>query len=318
MKKTWFTGQRFGEAKEESPLTEKATQAMMAALKAVHSASSPADGDLENLARQRQSQNVLGRLFSPQLGFSWEPLTLGEMPMAWARPECGHDRHHVVLYCHGGGYTSGNLGYARILASKLAQATGYEVLSFEYRLAPESPYPAALEDALAAWNYLMEQGYGARDVVLAGDSAGGNLALELTLALKEAGRRLPGKLALCSPWTDLSCSGASYAEHEQDDPILTRAYLESVRQAYAPQGGWDQPEFSPLFADLSGFPPTLIQYGGHEILADDSVRLKKNLDQAGVPNVLQCWPDMWHVFPMFPLPQSQQAIERMAQFVLTF
>ena len=192
------------------------------------------------------------------------------------------------------------------------------MLSFEYRLAPESPYPAALEDALAAWNYLMEQGYGARDVVLAGDSAGGNLALELTLALKEAGRRLPGKLVLCSPWTDLSCSGASYAEHEQDDPILTRAYLESVRQAYAPQGGWDQPEFSPLFADLSGFPPTLIQYGGHEILADDSVRLKKNLDQAGVPNVLQCWPDMWHVFPMFPLPQSQQAIERMAQFVLTF
>ena len=105
--------------------------------------------------------------------------------MAWARPECGHDRHHVVLYCHGGGYTSGNLGYARVLASKLAKSTGYEVLSFEYRLAPEHPYPAALEDALAAWDYLMELGYGARDVVLAGDSAGGNLALVLTQALKE-------------------------------------------------------------------------------------------------------------------------------------
>ncbi|WP_367926023.1 alpha/beta hydrolase [uncultured Ruthenibacterium sp.] len=317
MKKTWFTGQRFSEAKGESPLTEKTTQAMLAALKAVHSASAPADGDLEGLARQRQSQNVLGRLFSPQLGFTWEPFSLGEMPMAWARPECGHDRYHVVLYCHGGGYTSGNLGYARILASKLSQATGYDVLSFEYRLAPEHPYPAALEDALTAWNYLMELGYGARDVVLAGDSAGGNLALELVLSLKKAGRRLPGKLVLYSPWTDLSCSGASYSEHEQDDPILTRTYLESVRQAYAPQGDWEQPELSPLFADLSEFPPTLIQYGGHEILADDSTRLKKSLDQAGVPNVLQCWPNMWHVFPMFPLPQAQQAMERVALFVLT-
>ena len=110
----------------------------------------------------------------------------------------------------------------------------------------------------------MELGYGARDVVLAGDSAGGNLALELVLSLKKAGRRLPGKLVLYSPWTDLSCSGASYSEHEQDDPILTRTYLESVRQAYAPQGDWEQPELSPLFADLSEFPPTLIQYGGHE------------------------------------------------------
>ena len=238
--------------------------------------------------------------------------------MAWARPECGHDRHHVVLYCHGGGYTSGNLGYARVLASKLAKSTGYEVLSFEYRLAPEHPYPAALEDALAAWDYLMELGYGARDVVLAGDSAGGNLALVLTQALKEAGRRLPGKLVLCSPWTDMSCSGDSYEAHKEDDPVLTRAYLEAVRQAYAPQGGWDQPELSPLFQDVSGFPPVLVQYGGHEILADDAIRLKKHLDEAGIPNVLQCWPEMWHVFQMFPLPQSQQAMERVAAFVLDY
>ena len=318
MKKLWFTGQSFSEAAEELSVNEKAAQAMLAALKTVHSLSAPTDGALEGLERQRQSQNILGRLVSPELGYSWEPFQLGSMPMAWARPECGHDRHHVVLYCHGGGYTSGNLGYARVLASKLAKSTGYEVLSFEYRLAPEHPYPAALEDALAAWDYLMELGYGARDVVLAGDSAGGNLALVLTQALKEAGRRLPGKLGLCSPWTDMSCSGDSYEAHKEDDPVLTRAYLEAVRQAYAPQGGWDQPELSPLFQDVSGFPPVLVQYGGHEILADDAIRLKKHLDEAGIPNVLQCWPEMWHVFQMFPLPQSQQAMERVAAFVLDY
>lgn len=168
-------------------LNQKLTDAMMAALKAIHSAASPDSMDEDDLARQRKGQEVLGRLMSPPIGFSWEPCSLGDMPMAWVRPERGHDRGKVILYCHGGGYTSGNLGYARVLAAKMANATGCEVLAFQYRLAPEFPYPAALEDALEAWEYLMHQGWGAKNVILAGDSAGGNLALELTLALKEAG-----------------------------------------------------------------------------------------------------------------------------------
>lgn len=128
--------------KEKGELfNQKLTDAMMAALKAIHSAASPDSMDAEDLARQRKGQEVLGRLMSPPIGFSWEPFSLGEMPAAWVRPERGHSRSKVILYCHGGGYTSGNLGYARVLAAKMASATGYEVLAFQYRLAPEFPYP---------------------------------------------------------------------------------------------------------------------------------------------------------------------------------
>ncbi len=285
-------------------LNQKLTEAMMTALKAIHSAASPDSMDVEDLARQRKGQEVLGRLMSPPIGFSWEPLSLGEMPMAWVRPERGHDCSKVILYCHGGGYTSGNLGYARVLAAKMAGATGCEVLAFQYRLAPEFPYPAALEDALEAWEYLMHQGWGAKDVILAGDSAGGNLALELTLALKEEGRFQPGRLVLFSPWTDMSASGDSYTQREELDPMLTNRYIQSVRSAYAPNADYCHSKLSPLFADLSGLPPTLIQVGEREILYSDSERLRNALTTAGVPCVLQSWPDMWHVFQMFPLKSA--------------
>ena len=296
-------------------LNQKLTDAMMAALKAIHSAASPDSMDEDDLARQRKGQEVLGRLMSPPIGFSWEPFSLGDMPMAWVRPERGHDRSKVILYCHGGGYTSGNLGYARVLAAKMANATGCEVLAFQYRLAPEFPYPAALEDALEAWEYLMHQGWGAKNVILAGDSAGGNLALELTLALKEAGRFLPGRRVLFSPWTDMTASGASYTHREALDPMLTEQYIRSVRSAYAPGVDYSQPQFSPLFADLSGLPPTLIQVGEREILASDSEQLQKALIAAGVPCVLQSWPDMWHVFQMFPLKSAGDAMTAIADFL---
>lgn len=296
-------------------LNQKLTEAMMAALKAIHSAASPDSMDVEDLARQRKGQEVLGRLMSPPIGFSWEPFSLGEMPMAWVRPERGHDRSKVILYCHGGGYTSGNLGYARVLAAKMASATGCEVLAFQYRLAPEFPYPAALKDALNAWDYLMHQGWGAKNVILAGDSAGGNLALELTLALKEEGRFQPGRLVLFSPWTDMSASGDSYTQREELDPMLTNRYIQSVRSAYAPNADYRHPKFSPLFADLSGLPPTLIQVGEREILYSDSEQLRNALITAGVPCVLQRWPDMWHVFQMFPLKSSGEAMTAMADFL---
>lgn len=123
--------------KKAELLSQKMTKAMMAALKTIHSAASPDEMDAESLNRQRKSQEVLGRLVSPPIGFSWEPFVLGEMPMAWVRPERGHDKSKVILYCHGGGYTSGNLGYARVLAAKMASVTGYEVLAFQYRLHPK-------------------------------------------------------------------------------------------------------------------------------------------------------------------------------------
>ena len=197
---------------------------MMRAIKAVHSISDHTSTTPEDLEHQRAAQELFGRLVTPSIGIRNDSLTVGSIPAEWVSLEHGHDRHHAVLYCHGGGYTCGQLGYARILASKLALATGFDVLSFEYRLAPEHPFPAAIEDAVAMWDYLMYMGYGARDVIIAGDSAGGNLALELALKLKEQGRAQPRGLLLFSPWTDMTASGNARRELWVDGSSVRHKY----------------------------------------------------------------------------------------------
>lgn len=289
---------------------------LMRALKALHSAGAPETMDPEELERQRRNQEVLGRLTAPDADMNWEPFDLDGMPAAWMRPKAPHGRRHAILYCHGGGYTSGNLGYSRVLASKLAGATGYDVLSFEYRLAPEHPFPAAVEDALRAWDYLMLQGYGAGDVVAAGDSAGGNLALVLCLRLRAEGRRLPGAMALMSPWTDMTMSGPSYRERADMDPMLTAEYIEAVRTAYARDGDLRSPYLSPLFGEFQGFPPTLIQVGDHEILYSDAQMLADKLKRQGVPCRLEVGEGLWHVFQMFPMRRASEAVANVARFLL--
>lgn len=289
---------------------------LMRALKAIHSAGSPDSMTPEDLERQRRSQEVLGRLAAPMAGMEYTEFALRNMACAWTRLRTPHGRRHAILYCHGGGYTSGNLGYARVLASKLAHVTGYDVLSFEYRLAPEHPYPAAVEDALHAWDHLMLLGYGAQDIILAGDSAGGNLALVLCLRLRGAGRRLPGGLVLFSPWTDMTMSGPSYGERAAIDPMLTANYIDAVRRAYAPGEDFSHPELSPLFGDLSGFPRTLVQVGDHEILFSDAQRLAEALRRQNVPARLEVSEGMWHVFQMFPSKKAAAALQSVARFLL--
>ena len=288
----------------------------MRILKALHSATAPGDMTSAELEKQRRSQELLGQLAAPMAGLSWEEFSLSGMKAAWMRLERPHRHARCVLYCHGGGYTSGNLGYSRVLASKLVRSTGLDTLSFEYRLAPEHPYPAALEDAFRAWDHLLSLGYGAKDVVLAGDAAGGNVALVLCLALRRAGRMLPGALLLMSPWTDMTASGASYSERAEADPILTNEYIQAVREAYAPGADYSRPEFSPLFGDFSAFPPALIQVGTHEILYSDSERLAERMKAAGCYCRLEVWENMWHVFQMAPAKKSAAAMESMAHFLL--
>ena len=289
---------------------------LMRALKALHSAGSPDAITPEELEHQRRNQELLGRLTAPMAGMDYEEFSIGTMPAAWTRLKAPHGNRRVILYCHGGGYTSGNLGYSRVLSSKLAHVTGYDVLSFEYRLAPEHPYPAAVEDALRAWDYLMYLGYGAENVTAAGDSAGGNLALVLCTRLKAAGRRLPRALLLMSPWTDMTMSGASYRERAESDPMLTAEYIEAVRSAYAGGQDYRSPELSPLLGDLRGFPPALIQVGDHEILYSDSAALQEALHRAQVPCRLEVSEGMWHVFQMFPVKKAAAAMESAARFLL--
>lgn len=301
---------------ETSAADQAVTNAMLKALRTVRSATSPAPASPTELERQRRGQKVLGRLASPSLGLSWEPFDLDGMPAAWVRPERGHDPRKVVLYCHGGGYTCGQLGYARILASKLALASGCDVLSFEYRLAPEHPYPAAIQDALAVWDHLMYMGVGARDVILAGDSAGGNLVLELCLKLKEQGRRQPRMMILMSPWTDMTCSGLSHTDCADIDPMLSAEYISSVREAYTgPDADWSAPCYSPLFGDLRGLPPALIQVGTNEILRSDSELLHHKFQESNVYSVLEVYEDCWHVFQQMPIRRAALAMESVGRFV---
>lgn len=288
----------------------------MRLLKAVRSLGAPEDFTPEDLEKQRRAQDALGNMAASMSGLVWEPFELGGMDAAWMRLEREHKRRRVILYCHGGGYTSGGLGFSKVLASKLCRATGMDVLAFDYRLAPEHPFPAAIEDGQAAWDYLMRLGFGARDVILAGDSAGGNLSLVLCLRLREEGRLLPGAILLMSPWTDMTMTGESMLERAEIDPALTPEYIRAVREAYA--GGLDpaQPRLSPLFGDFRGFPPTLIQVGTHEILYSDAERLAERMQAAGVECRLEVWENMWHDFQMYPNKTAANAMQNMAYFLL--
>ena len=288
---------------------------LMRALKALHSAGSPEAMTPEELEHQRRNQEILGRLTAPMAGMEYEELSIGTMPAAWTRLKAPHGDRRVILYCHGGGYTSGNLGYSRVLSSKLAHVTGYDVLSFEYRLAPEHPYPAAVEDAMRAWDYLMYQGYGAENVTVAGDSAGGNLALVLCRRLKAAGRRMPRALLLMSPWTDLTGEGKTFQTKAEVDPVLDREYIDRMTKAYAPDRDLTDPYISPLYGDFRGFPPVYIQVGENEILLDDSLRLYKNLIKAGVSAHMDRFPGMWHVFQMSPFKRANEAMDKSAEFI---
>ena len=288
----------------------------MRLLKAVHSMGEPESFTPEDLEKQRRSQDALGNMAASMSGLVWESFTLAGMDAAWMRLSREHRRRRVILYCHGGGYTSGGLGFSKVLASKLTRATGMDALAFDYRLAPEHPYPAAVEDALTAWGHLESLGIAPGDIVLAGDSAGGNLALVLCLKLREAGRGLPGALLLMSPWTDMTASGESLRGRAGIDPVLTPEYMYAVREAYA--GGLDPSDclLSPLFADFAGFPPALIQVGTHEILYSDAERLAERMLAAGADCRLEVWENMWHDFQMYPSKTASNAIQNMAHFLL--
>ncbi len=210
---------------------------------------------------------------------------------------------------------TGSCQYARTLTSKLALSTSMDVLCFDYRLAPEHPFPAAHEDALKAWDYLMLLGYGARDIIVAGDSAGGNMALSLVHRLKMQERLLPRGLVLMSPWTDLTASGKSYEARAEVDPVLNAAYIEQVTKAYATGEDLCNPLISPLYGDFTGFPRTYIQVGDNEILLNDATQLYKKMQKDGVAVSIDIFKGMWHVFQMSPFKKAYEAMDKNAEFI---
>lgn len=298
-------------------IKDKTNANLMHLIKRMHGAVENTD-----IEKHRQSQDHFGALLGnnkdvltetfeiPALVEGQEPI-----PAEWNYVNRAHMKKYVILYCHGGGYSTGSSLYARTLTGKLAMSTSMDVLSFDYRLAPEHPYPAALEDAMRVWNYLMLLGYGARDIIVAGDSAGGNLALTMALKIKEQQRLLPRGLVLMSPWTDLTSSGKSYEKKADIDPVLNADYLAEMIHNYADGQDLKNPFVSPLFGDYEGFPPTYIQVGSNEILQDDSVLLYKRLLKANVSVKMDIFDGMWHVFQMSPFKTAYEAMDKNAEFI---
>jgi acetyl esterase/lipase len=212
----------------------------------------------------------------------------------------GADASRALMFFHGGGYCSGSIMSHRRMVTEAGRAGGLRTLAVGYRLAPEHPFPAARDDALKAWRRLRKDGYPAKSIAVGGDSAGGNLTLALVGELKRASEDLPGCLWLVSPWTDLAMSGATLASKDAIDPLIHKAYLEELADAYAPPGiDRKDPRLSPLYADLNGLPPTLIQIGSAETLLDDAVRFAAAAGEADVSVTLEIWPHMIHAWPLW-------------------
>lgn len=294
----------------KKPSPEVRNQNMMTLIRKVH-------GMIDNpdIEKHRHSQDQVGALLGAGKDILIREVKIQDMDGEWVSVDRAHMKKYVILYCHGGGYSTGSSIYARTLTTKLAASTSMDVLSFDYRLAPEHPYPAALEDAMKAWDYLMLLGYGARDVIVAGDSAGGNMALSLVLKLKKQNRILPRGLVLMSPWTDLTSSGKSHLTRAEVDPVLNEEYLKSMIVNYASGQALDDPLISPLFGDFEGFPPTYIQVGDNEVLLADATMLHKKMIQANVSAKLDVFKGMWHVFQMSPLKTAYEAMEKNAEFI---
>lgn len=239
----------------------------------------------------------------------------GGVPAEWVDTE-GARADACVLYFHGGGYVIGSPRTHRGLVSEIGRASGVRVLSVDYRLAPEHPHPAAVEDGVRAWRFLRGQGLAAGRIGIAGDSAGGGLTVATMLALRDAGEVLPPAAVCISPWLDLTLSGESMTTKADVDPMVQREALDRMASMYAGEGLRAAPLASPLFADLAGLPEILVHVGTAETLLDDSLRFVARLREAKVEVSLDAYEDMIHVWHAFAtvLPEARDAIGRIGDF----
>jgi monoterpene epsilon-lactone hydrolase len=246
-----------------------------------------------------------------------EPFEIGATHAEWIVPP-NTDSGRVVLYFHGGGYVLGSINTHRALIARIARASRARALAIDYRLAPEHPFPAAVDDAVAAYRWLISGGNQARKIVVAGDSAGGGLTLALLATLRDAGAPMPAAAALISPWTDMECSGSSMLSKKGQDPTINEEDLASMSTLYLGFSDPRNPLASPLHSSFQGYPPLLIQVGDREALLDDSLRVAEKARSAGVKVDLDVWADMVHVWHIYAklLLEGQQAIDALGRFVI--
>jgi monoterpene epsilon-lactone hydrolase len=269
-------------------------------------------------AERRERLDAVGQASPVAPDISLEAVDAGGVAAEWSLAP-GSDPACVLMFFHGGGYCSGSIASHRGMVTRIGRAAGVRTLAVGYRLAPEHPFPAALEDALAAFGFLLDQGIASDKIAIGGDSAGGGLTLATLTSLRDAGKPLPGCAWLVSPWVDLKMTGASLAEKADVDPLIQKPYLEELASAYLAGADPAGPLVSPLHADLAGLPPLLVQVGSAETLLDDALRIARRAGAADVPVSLEVWPHMIHAWHLWAaqLEDARRAIASAAAFMRT-
>ncbi len=269
-----------------------------------------------DLAGRRARLDGLGSGYTIPPDVHIEPVHANGVEAEWTSTP-GTDLSRVLLFLHGGGYVSGSIASHRHMVAELGRKAQARTLAVGYRLAPEHPFPAALEDTLAAYRFLLAQGFSPKRIALCGESAGGGLALAALISLRDAGEALPACAWLSSPWTDLRQTGGTMQTKAAVDPLIQKAYLDELAAAYLNGADAGNPLVSPLHADLRGLPPLLIHSGSAETMLDDSGRLAIAAGSADVRVTFEIWPDMIHAFTLFypQLAAGREALAQVGRFV---
>lgn len=264
--------------------------------------------------QRRGMDQLLGAMPAPEEFTSTAGMVDGVRSQWITFPEAETDR--VVYYLHGGGYVMGSPVSHRRMVALIARAAGVPVLFPDYRLAPEHAFPAAVEDAVTGYRWLLAQGFKPGKIAIAGDSAGGGLALATLVNLRDSGDPLPARGICISPWVDLTCSSETYATKAESDPLITGDDIRAMADRYLNGRDPKTPLASPLFADLNGLPPLLVQVGSEEVLLEDSLALDRQAKACGVDCTLEVWPEMIHVWHFFAamLREGRDAIDRVGEF----
>lgn len=272
---------------------------------------------LTDIGELRGAFDALGRDLPPLPDVVLRQVDAAGVPAEWVEPT-GSDPSRVIFYLHGGGYVAGDPIIYRNFVTALCRASGYRALMVDYRLAPEHPFPAALEDAQRSYAWLLTQGISAHQIVIIGDSAGGGLALSTLVSLREGCQPLPGAAVVLSPWTDLTLESESHLTKVKDDPIITHKFLDMSRQRYIGIGASDKDALvSPLYANLTGLPPLLVLVGTAEVLLDDSTTLVRKAREAGVDAELIKEDGMIHTWPFFidSFPEAAKAVQSIGTYI---
>lgn len=267
------------------------------------------------IAQYRTLLEKSASVFKPDKSIDIRPVHIKTIEAEWLIPEAVN-KNRIILYVHGGGYIAGSIRSHRDLASRIAKAANAKVFIFNYRLAPENPFPKGLSDVNTVYNWLFDTFHNTHNISLVGDSAGAGLSLSLLTGLSMEGRPLPLCSVLISPWIDLECKNNSHIENSKKDPMLSQETLKKTARLYTHKNV-SHPMISPINGDLSGLSPILIQVGENEVLIDDSKLLAQKLEAADVTSQLEIWEDMFHVWHYFAkyLLEGRQAIKNIGDFI---